>query len=84
MIGSAEEREGIYYLTTPEPEDLAYQVRSNLNKDRVSYPLRNKRCDSPFTLIHTNVWGPSKISGLSGERWFISLLMIALESHGFI
>ena len=34
MIGSAEEREGLYYQTTPEPEDLAYQVKSNLNKEK--------------------------------------------------
>ena len=113
MIGSSEKREGLLYLTILEPEDLAYQVRSNVNKEKeewlqhkrlgylnfsalrvlysdllrgfdisdfkceicelakshhVSYLLRNKRCDSPFTLIHTDVWGPSKIFGLLGAR----------------
>ena len=28
---------------------------------RVSFPIVNKISDTPFSLIHTDVWGPSKI-----------------------
>ena len=38
---------------------------------RVSYPLRLNKKDSPFTLIHSNVWGPSPITTVSGFRWFV-------------
>ena len=41
---------------------------------RVPYPLRNNRCDFPFSLIHTDIWGPSRVTGMSGTRWFISFI----------
>ena len=28
---------------------------------RVSFPLSNSRSSKPFSLIHTDIWGPSKI-----------------------
>ena len=40
----------------------------------VSYPPCNKISSTPFTLIHSDVWGPSKIPNCSGARWFISFI----------
>ena len=41
---------------------------------RTSFPVSNKRTSAPFTLIHSDVWGPSTISNISGARWFVSFI----------
>jgi hypothetical protein len=38
---------------------------------RVTYPLSMNKSDIPFALIHSDVWGPSPKSTLSGFRWFV-------------
>jgi transposase InsO family protein len=41
---------------------------------RVSfYPSINKS-DALFVLVHTDVWGPSRVVSLSGYRWFVSFI----------
>lgn len=40
----------------------------------VSYHLINKRSLQPFYLIHSDIWGPSHISNISGARWFMTLI----------
>ncbi|XP_057495256.1 retrovirus-related Pol polyprotein from transposon TNT 1-94 isoform X3 [Actinidia eriantha] len=37
------------------------------------YPSINKSI-IPFTLIHTDVWGPSRVASLKGHRWFVSFV----------
>ena len=41
---------------------------------RVSFPLSNSRSSKPFSLIHTDIWGPSRIPNISGARWFVSFI----------
>ncbi|KAF5478513.1 hypothetical protein F2P56_005065 [Juglans regia] len=36
-----------------------------------SYPISLKKCETPFTLIHSDVWGPAPILVSSGVRWFV-------------
>lgn len=38
---------------------------------RVSYPISLNKSDTPFALIHSDVWGPSPIAAFSGKRWFV-------------
>ena len=38
---------------------------------RVSFPISNNRMSIPFSLVHSDVWGPSNISNISGARWFV-------------
>ena len=38
---------------------------------RVTYPLSMNKSDVPFALIHSDVWGPSPVSTMSGIRWFV-------------
>lgn len=38
---------------------------------RVPYPLSMNKSDTPFALIHSDVWGPSPLSIVSGIRWFV-------------
>ncbi|CAL2245576.1 unnamed protein product [Prunus armeniaca] len=35
---------------------------------RVPYPLSTNKCTTPFTLIHSDVWGPSPITAPSGNK----------------
>ena len=41
---------------------------------RVSYPLSNTRFGLPFSLIHADMWGPSKILNIIGARWFVTFI----------
>jgi hypothetical protein len=39
-----------------------------------SFPLSLNRSSVPFMVIHSNVWGPSKVPTLSGSRWFVTFI----------
>ncbi|KAF7808226.1 sacsin isoform X2 [Senna tora] len=39
---------------------------------RSSYPRSSYKPSAPFALIHSDIWGPSKIKNISGARWFIT------------
>jgi hypothetical protein len=38
---------------------------------RVSFSPSINKSDAPFVLVHTDVWGPSRVVSLSGYRWFV-------------
>ena len=50
---------------------------------RVPFLISNNRTFIPFSLIHSDIWGPSTVSNVSGVRWFVSL-MIAFVFLGSI
>ena len=39
-----------------------------------SLPRINKRVDSPFSLIHSDIWGPSSIVSKPGYRYFVTFV----------
>ena len=41
---------------------------------RISYPLSMNKSPTPFMIIHSDVWGPSKVSTLGGSRWFVTFI----------
>jgi transposase InsO family protein len=41
---------------------------------RSTYPSISLRSCEPFMLIHSDVWGPSSITSLSGYKWFITFI----------
>ena len=41
---------------------------------RSFYAPVNHRSDSPFMVIHSDVWGPSPVTSLSGYRWFVTFI----------
>ena len=41
---------------------------------RVPYAISNKLSLSPFSLVHSNVWGPSRVPNCSGAKWFVSFM----------
>lgn len=38
---------------------------------RASFPLSLNKKDTPFALIHSDVWGPSPITTVSGFKWLV-------------
>ena len=46
---------------------LSKQVRSN-------FPIQPYKASTPFSMIHSDIWGPSKIKNVTGTRWFISFI----------
>ena len=55
-------------------ESLCCEVCELAKHKRVSFPVSNKISTSPFYLIHTDVWGPSNVSNISGSRWFVTFI----------
>ncbi|KAJ7961715.1 Retrovirus-related Pol polyprotein from transposon TNT 1-94 [Quillaja saponaria] len=41
---------------------------------RASYPLLNNKSTTLFALIHSDVWGPSRVVSLSGYKWFVTFI----------
>ncbi|RVW83369.1 Retrovirus-related Pol polyprotein from transposon TNT 1-94 [Vitis vinifera] len=41
---------------------------------RVSFPLILNKSPFPFMVIHSDVWGPSKVPTLSGSHWFVTFI----------
>ncbi|CAL8175713.1 unnamed protein product [Prunus armeniaca] len=41
---------------------------------RVSYPLSINKSYAPFALVHSDVWGPSRVSNLSNSKWFVTFI----------
>ena len=53
----------------------------HLFKDHRVKFLPKPYCPSkPFYLIHSDVWGPSKVSTLSGKKWFV----IFIDDHTWV
>jgi hypothetical protein len=51
--------------------DLKCETCILAKSHRTSYPLSMNKSHVPFALIHSDVWGPSPISTVSGIRWFV-------------
>jgi hypothetical protein len=41
---------------------------------RASFPLILNKSPIPFMVIHSDVWGPSKVTSLGGSRWFVTFI----------
>ena len=41
---------------------------------RVSYPTNSNKSYVSFSLIHSDVWGPTPCSNNSGFRWFVTFI----------
>ncbi|KAK2996779.1 hypothetical protein RJ639_025625 [Escallonia herrerae] len=41
---------------------------------RVSFPLALNKSPDPFMIIHSDVWGPSKVNSLGGSCWFVTFI----------
>ena len=41
---------------------------------RATYPSSSERSQTPFEIVHSDVWGPSVVTSLLGERWFVTFI----------
>ncbi|CAL8996548.1 unnamed protein product, partial [Prunus brigantina] len=41
---------------------------------RVPFPLSSNKSLVPFSLVHSDVWGPAKITTPGGARWFVTFI----------
>jgi len=41
---------------------------------RISYPLRLNKNFMPFMIVHSDIWGPSRVSTISGYKWFVTFI----------
>ncbi|KAJ9556713.1 hypothetical protein OSB04_011327, partial [Centaurea solstitialis] len=55
-------------------ENLHCEVCELAKHKRIPFPVSNKRSTFPFYLIHTDIWGPSNVSNISGARWFVTFI----------
>ena len=53
------------------PSDFHCQTCILAKSHRVSYPLSPNKKSTPFSLVHSDVWGPSPTTTTSGFRWFV-------------
>lgn len=53
--------------------DLKCKICTLTKSHRATYPLCMNKSIVHFTLIHSDVWGPSPISTISSFRWFVIL-----------
>ena len=51
--------------------DFKCDICIKAKSQRVSYPVSSNKTNTPFTLVHSDVWGPSPIPTSSGHRWFV-------------
>ena len=40
----------------------------------VSFPISNKMSSFPFSLVHTDVWGPANVLNISCAKWFLTFI----------
>jgi len=50
--------------------DFIYETCVMAKSHCVVFPLSNKKIDFPYSLIHTDVWGPAPQSTHNGKKWF--------------
>ena len=53
---------------------LKCETRELAKSHRVPFLLSLNKSSVPFTLIHSDVWGPVKVPTLNGTRWFVSFI----------
>lgn len=41
---------------------------------RSSYPLQSYKSSHPFHMIHSDIWGPSRVNNIFGSRWFVTFI----------
>ncbi|KAL0557503.1 hypothetical protein IC582_006047 [Cucumis melo] len=53
---------------------LSCDVCIRTKQHRVSFPSQPYKPTHPFTLVHSDIWGPSKITTSSRKRWFVTFI----------
>ncbi|CAL2278311.1 unnamed protein product [Prunus armeniaca] len=63
-----------YLFSSFKDSDFTCDTCILAKSHRVPHPLSTNKCTTPFTLIHSDVWGPLPITAPSGVRWFVTFV----------
>jgi transposase InsO family protein len=61
-------------FTNLDVSSLRCEVCELAKSHRASFPSSMNKSLTPFMLIHSDVWGPSKVDSLGGSRWFVTFI----------
>ena len=50
------------------------ETRQLAKHHRVSYPSQSYKTSKPFSVIHSDIWGPSRVQNLSRTKGFITFI----------
>ncbi|KAL5816220.1 hypothetical protein ACOSQ3_024598 [Xanthoceras sorbifolium] len=56
------------------PQLFECEVCRLSKQSRQIYPTHGYKQSRPFSLIHSDVWGPSRVPNVTGARWFVSFI----------
>ncbi|XP_073225657.1 uncharacterized protein [Cicer arietinum] len=48
-----------------------YQLSKHSHKH---YPPQSYKPSQPFSLIHNDIWGPSRVKNITGSKWFVTFI----------
>ena len=54
--------------------NFKYDVCELSKSHRTTFPLSLNKNQVPFMVVHTDVWGPSKVCTIGGARWFVTFI----------
>ena len=57
-----------------DPSMFQCEVCALAKHQRVPFPPRPYKLSAPFSLIHSDIWGPSRVLSVSGKRWFVTFI----------
>ena len=55
-------------------EKLLCDVRELAEHTRTNYPSSNERSKIPLDVVHSDVWGPSVVTALTGDRYYVTFI----------
>ena len=57
-----------------DPSSFQCEACAFAKHHKSSYPSQSYISSKPFQLIHSDIWGPSRIPTFFGKRWFVSFI----------
>ena len=54
--------------------DFQCEICQIAKSHKNTYPLRQHKVSQPFSLIHSDIWSPSRVPNLTNTKWFISFI----------
>lgn len=61
-------------FSTVKDSDFTCNTCIMARSHKFPYPLSMNKSNIPFALIHSDVWGRSPFTALSGYRWFVTFI----------
>ena len=51
-----------------------YETCQFAKHTKVPYPIQSYKPSKPFSLIHNDIWGPSRVNNIISAKWFITFI----------